>query len=67
MITYRKFVGNTSVIKQSNAALPHEITELNTADTTKLWNLFRTKYILAAHIPDENVLKTETKPDDYLL
>lgn len=58
-MTYLKFVGKTSVIKQSNAALPHDITELNTADTTKLCNLFLMKYILAAHSPDENVLNTE--------
>lgn len=39
LINYLRFVGKISVIKQSKAALPHEITLLNTADTIKLCNL----------------------------
>lgn len=35
----RKFVGNTSVIRQSNAALPQLITPLKNADTITLCTL----------------------------
>lgn len=58
-IRYLRFVGNISVIRQSRAALPQEMTPLNTADTIKLCNLLYTKYIAEAHSPDVNVLKTE--------
>lgn len=60
-ILYRSDVGKISVIRQSSAALPHVMTELNTADTIKLSVLLRTKSIEAAQSPDEMVLKTVNK------
>lgn len=56
-----RFVGKISVMRQSNAAFPQDITLLNVADTIKLWVVLYTKYIDAAQIPDVTVLKTETK------
>lgn len=46
------------MIKQSKAALPHDITELNVAETIKLWVLLYTKYMEAAQAPDAKVLNT---------
>lgn len=57
--SYLKLVGNISVIRQSRAAFPQEITPLNIAEMTKFCVLFTTKYIQAEHIPEVTVLKTE--------
>lgn len=46
-------------MRQSNAALPHEITELKTALTIKLFCLLYTKNIAAEHIPADIVENTE--------
>lgn len=59
--THLRFVGKISVMRQSNAALPQEMTELKTADTIKLWYLLYTKYKDAAQTPEVNVLNTENK------
>lgn len=66
MLAYLKCVGNISVIKQSKAAFPHEITLLNTAETTKLCNLLYTKYIDAAQIPEVKVLNTDRRNTELL-
>lgn len=58
---YLRLVGNISVIRQSNAALPHEITPLKEADTIKLCVLLYTKYIDAEHNPADTVLNTENR------
>lgn len=58
--TYLRFVGNISVMRQSRAAFPHEITPLKMADTIKLCSLLYTKYMDAAQNPEVKVLKTET-------
>lgn len=52
-------VGNTSVIRQSNAALPHDMTPLNTAETIKFCVLLKTKYMQAEQIPADRVEKTK--------
>lgn len=56
---YLRFVGKTSVMRQSNAALPQEMTELKTALTIKLFCLLYTKYIAAEHIPADIVENTK--------
>lgn len=54
----RRFVGKTSVIRQSRAALPQLITPLKIAETIKFWYLLYTKYNPIEQRPDENVLNT---------
>lgn len=54
-------VGKISVMRQSNAALPHDITPLNTAETTKFWTLLNTQYMDAEHNPADTVLNTKKK------
>lgn len=46
-------------MRQSKAALPQDMTPLNTADTTKFWILLVTKYMDAEHKPADTVLNTE--------
>ncbi len=53
----RRFVGNTSVIRQSNEALPHAMIPVKIAETIKFCCLFVTKYMPAEHRPAVNVLK----------
>lgn len=53
-------------MRQSNAALPHDITPLNTADTTKFWTLLNTQYIDAEHNPADTVLNTENKKENII-
>lgn len=48
-------VGNTSVMRQSSAALAHEMTALNVALTMRFSILLDTKYITAEQIPAETV------------
>lgn len=52
-------------MRQSKAALPHEITELKVADTIKLWVLLYTKYMEAAQAPDAKVLNTAKIRNHY--
>lgn len=59
--TYRKFVGKTSVIRQSSEALPQEMTELKMALTIRLFVLLYTKYMAAEQQPAEKVANTENK------
>lgn len=54
----RKFVGKTSVMRQSKAALAHEITALNVALTIKFSILFDTKYISIEQMPADTVPAT---------
>jgi hypothetical protein len=54
----RKLVGNTSVMRQSRAALPQLMALLKIADTTRLLVELCTKNRPMAHIPDVKVLKT---------
>lgn len=58
---YLKLVGNTSVMRQSRAALPQEMTELNTALTIRLLVLLYTKNIPAEHRPADSVENTRRK------
>lgn len=53
---YLRCVGKTSVIKQSNDALPHAMTPVKNADTKKFCCLFITKYIPAEQIAADIVL-----------
>lgn len=53
---YRKCVGKTSVIKQSNEALPHAITPVKNADTMKFCCLLITKYMPAEQTAADIVL-----------
>lgn len=54
-----KFVGNTSVMRQSRAALAQDITALNVALTMRFSILFDTKYMTAEQIPAETVPTTK--------
>lgn len=53
----RRCVGNTSVIRQSNEALPQAIIPVKIAETIKFCCLFVTKYMPAEHRPAVKVLK----------
>lgn len=53
-----KFVGNTSVIRQSKAAFAQLMTALNVALTMRFSILLVTKYITAEQIPAETVPAT---------
>ena len=57
----RRFVGKTSVMRQSRAALPQLITPLKIAETITFWYLLYTKYSPIEHAPDDSVLKTNEK------
>lgn len=52
------------MIRQSKAALPQEITELNVAETIRLCVLLYTKYMDAAQAPDAKVLNTARNDND---
>lgn len=52
-------VGNTSVMRQSKAALAHEMTALNVALTIKFSILFDTRYMTAEQRPAETVPATK--------
>lgn len=54
--TYLRCVGKTSVIRQSNDALPQAMTPVKNADTMKFCCLFMTKYIPAEHTAADIVL-----------
>uniref|UniRef100_A0A8D8GNX6 (northern house mosquito) hypothetical protein n=1 Tax=Culex pipiens TaxID=7175 RepID=A0A8D8GNX6_CULPI len=56
--TYLRFVGKTSVMRQSREAFPIEITPLKTAETARFWCLFVTRYIEAEQRPADIVLNT---------
>lgn len=53
----RRFVGKTSVIRQSSEALPHAMIPVKTAETMKFCCLLVTKYMPAEHRPAVRVLK----------
>lgn len=55
-VLYLRCVGNTSVIKQSNDALPHAMTPVKNADTMKFCCLFCTKYMPAEQTAADIVL-----------
>lgn len=53
-----RFVGKTSVMRQSREAFPIEITPLKIAETARFWCLFVTRYIEAEQRPADIVLNT---------
>lgn len=53
---YLRWVGKTSVIRQSRDALPHAITPVKNADTMKFCCLFMTKYMPAEQTAADIVL-----------
>ncbi len=56
--SHLRCVGKISVMRQSRAALPQLMTELNTALTIRLFRLLYTKNMPTAQSPDVKVLNT---------